>query len=280
MGATPLEGHDGRVEHGERGEQGGVLERADQAPARRAPRGRGARRPRRRRSPVPPSGLVNPPSSSKVVVLPAPFGPMSPTISPARTSSDTPSTAMHAAEGLRQAEAREQHPPGATAGRRGRRRRRTTEGAPAGRSRRRPPRRHRRRRRPHRPQDGAVVVEPGPSGQVAGDRGAADRAAWDRPPGKANEDEQQPSCVAARPAESRGTKAGMPMTKSDPEERADQQSTCRRSRPSPRRRCWRSPGRSRAPRLAKAWRVGGAADAGHEAGQPRSPGASPCGPRR
>src|SRR5438045_1970826 len=42
---------------------------------------------------VPPSGVRMPSTHSMVVVLPAPFGPTSPKISPGTTSSDTSSTA-------------------------------------------------------------------------------------------------------------------------------------------------------------------------------------------
>jgi hypothetical protein len=42
---------------------------------------------------VPRSGARRPPTHSIVVVLPAPFGPIRPKISPGRTSNDTSSTA-------------------------------------------------------------------------------------------------------------------------------------------------------------------------------------------
>jgi hypothetical protein len=43
---------------------------------------------------APEDGRIKPASMRSVVVLPAPFGPTSAKISPARTSNDTPSTAM------------------------------------------------------------------------------------------------------------------------------------------------------------------------------------------
>ena len=48
------------------------------------------------------SGRVKPPSSSNVVVLPAPFGPMRPTVSPARTPKRHVADRAHAAEALAQ----------------------------------------------------------------------------------------------------------------------------------------------------------------------------------
>ena len=42
---------------------------------------------------LPRSGFLIPSTHSIVVVLPAPFGPISPKISPSRTSNDTSSTA-------------------------------------------------------------------------------------------------------------------------------------------------------------------------------------------
>ena len=50
---------------------------------------------------VPASGLVKPASISKVVVLPAPFGPMRPSVSPAVTSKSMPCTAAMPPNDLR-----------------------------------------------------------------------------------------------------------------------------------------------------------------------------------
>src|SRR6267142_342279 len=55
---------------------------------------------------VPRSGTRNPSTHSSVVVLPAPFGPISPKISPSLTSNDTSSTATVLPYVLRQPETR------------------------------------------------------------------------------------------------------------------------------------------------------------------------------
>ena len=46
----------------------------------------------------PPDGTIRPPSILSVVVLPAPFGPSRPKISPGSTRSDTPSTAIRSSK--------------------------------------------------------------------------------------------------------------------------------------------------------------------------------------
>ena len=89
----PLEGDGDRLLDGERGEQPGVLERAPEAAAGPGRAGLRSVMSVPPSTTAPPSAGVKPETTSNSVVLPAPLGPMMPTISPGATARSTRSTA-------------------------------------------------------------------------------------------------------------------------------------------------------------------------------------------